>query len=413
MDRPHHNGATEEREVDGRGAGRTLRIAHVLPHVGSAQGGPVLALAALSSCQSRRGHDVSIFASTLEQDGPPVDLTQGVELVQEPASRAFGFRRCPALGERLLGFARHCDVVHSHLLWTDCHRLAARVSRECRVPHVIAPCGTLDRLALEHRAIKKWPIATWFQKRALREAACLNAKSEQELKAFRAYGLTNPIAMIPNPVDYSGASPARSVDSLRRRHGLSRDKSRVLFLGRIHPVKGLERLIQAWAQVGEFHGSWELVVAGPDDDGYRHRIEEQIVESGLQETVRFTGMLDRQYKWAAITDSELLVLPSDFENFGVSAAEAMAAARPIVATTGTPWRRVVDAGAGWWVEKNPAAIAQALREAMSMAPEARREMGRAGVGLVREYTPEAIADAWDEVYAWVRGQGRKPGCIVD
>ena len=98
----------------------------------------MLALAKLTAQQVARGHRVTVVASTLEQDGPPVELADGVELVTEPARRALGFRRCPGLEGRLPALAADSDVLHSHLLWTDCHRLSARAVRTAGIPHVIA-----------------------------------------------------------------------------------------------------------------------------------------------------------------------------------------------------------------------------------------------------------------------------------
>ena len=397
----------------GSPASAPLRIAHVVPHIGSAQGGPVLALARLTAQQVACGHVVSVVATPLEQDGPTVDLAEGVELITEPATKAFGFRRCPALEPRLSELAARCDVLHSHLLWTDCHRQSARVVRTAGIPHVISPCGTLDDQALRHRGFKKWPAALWFQNRALREAACVNAKSQQEVQAIRDHGLRNPVAQISNPIDYPGPPPAAEVDDFCRRHDLRPDRSRVLFLGRLDPIKGLDRLVRAWARIEEFHTGWELVIAGPDGAGYRKRIEGLVRSSGLEQSVRFTGMLYTEDKWRAIAASELLVLPSDFENFGVVAAEAMSAGRPVITSSGTPWRHVVEARAGWWVEKTPQAIADALREAIRLPAEERRAMGARAVALTRDFTKLAIADAWDSVYRWLLRQGDKPDCILD
>ena len=390
-----------------------LRIVHVLPHVGSAQGGPVVALAMLAAQQVARGYRVTIVASTLEQDGPPPAFAAGIELVTEPASRTFGFRRCPALEPKLAALASEADILHSHLLWTDCHRQAARVVRTAGIPHVISPCGTLDDEALRHRGFKKWPVALWFQNRALREAACLNAQSQREAESIRAHGLRNPVAQIGNVIDWPGPIAENELEAFRERHALKAGKSRVLFLGRLNPVKGLDRLVRAWAQLGEFHSGWELVLAGPDEAGYRRQIEETVRSSGLEQSVRFTGMLEVHDKWCAIAVSELLVMPSDYENFGISAAEAMSAGRPVVTSSGTPWRHVVDAGAGWWVEKTSQAVAGALREALSLAVEERRAMGARAVALTRDYAPQGIAETWDRVYRWLLRQGDKPDCILD
>jgi len=390
-----------------------LRIVHVLPHVGSAQGGPVVALAMLATQQVAGGHFVTVVASTLEQDGPPAAMGAGVELITEPASRAFGFRRCPALEPKLAALAGEADILHSHLLWADCHRQAARAVRTAGIPQVISPCGTLDEEALRHHGFKKWPAALWFQNRALREAACLNAQSQREVESIRAHGLRNPVALIGNAIDWPGAAAESELAAFRERYALKPGKSRVLFLGRLNPIKGLDRLVRAWAQLGEFHEDWELLIAGPDETGYGSRIEELARSAGLGQSVRFTGMLEVEDKWLAIAASELLVMPSDYENFGVSAAEAMSAGRPVLTSNGTPWRHAAEAGAGWSVERTPQAVAEALREALSLPAEERRAMGARAAELTRVYSPQVIAETWDSVYRWLLRQGDKPDCILD
>ena len=140
----------------------------------------------------------------------------------------------------------------------------------------------------------------------------------------------------------------------RRSHQLPDNRKIVLFLGRLHPVKGLPRLLRAWARIQtEKAGSqeeWILVLAGPDEGGHRRELESLVAGLGCQRSAMFVGELNDEQKWAALTAAELFVMPSDFENFGNAIVEAMSCAVPVITTTGTPWKELGATGAGWCIE---------------------------------------------------------------
>ncbi|MFO0941590.1 MAG: glycosyltransferase [Pirellulales bacterium] len=121
-------------------------------------------------------------------------------------------------------------------------------------------------------------------------------------------------------------------------------------------------LIEAWklAAVGD---AWELVIAGPDEKGFKRTVQQKIEANGLSSSVSFTGPLDDQAKWQAYRNAELFVLPSFNENFGIVIAEAMAAELPVLTTTGTPWRCLQENEMGWWVNPTPEKLSLALAAA--------------------------------------------------
>src|ERR1035437_5916037 len=153
------------------GAPMPLRIAHVIPYLGAAQGGTVFNLAACADAQVRAGCHVVVFTAIDPADGPQLELARGIELVRDSTSGWGGYRRCQILWEH----AREgsYDLIHSHGLWTDANRMAMALARSRRLPHVLTPCGMLAPGALRRRWWKKIIIRLWFQTRALREAKCL------------------------------------------------------------------------------------------------------------------------------------------------------------------------------------------------------------------------------------------------
>src|ERR1035441_1056980 len=210
-------------------------------------------MAAYVGLLAEAGYPVTVFSVAKGADGESVRLDARVRHVKEPATRWVGFRRSSALWQQAQ--AAQIDLVHSHGLWTDVNRLAADIARRRSLPHLLAPCGMLAPGALRRHWWKKVPVRFWFQDRALREARCLHAKSHKEYEDIRRFGLRNPMAIIPNPI---AGPPEPEIRGQRSEVGSQRSvvsgpwsvgpgSRTALFLGRLHPVKGLPRLLRAWA----------------------------------------------------------------------------------------------------------------------------------------------------------------------
>jgi glycosyltransferase involved in cell wall biosynthesis len=256
----------------------------------------------------------------------------------------------------------------------------------------------------------------------LETAQALHATSAEEARAIRAAGLTQPIAVIPNGVELpmfeegggeredwrSDFQPLSSavchLPSIRKPRTL-------LFVGRIHPNKGLRDLVKAWAQVRP--AGWRVVIAGQDEAGHVGELRWQIEELGLESSFEFVGPVDGAAKWELCRAADVFALPSYSENFGVAVAEALACGVPVIATRGTPWEDLVVHRCGWWTNIGCEPLAQALRDAVSRTDEERREMGRRGRRLVeKNYSWPRIAAQMRAVYRWMLGQGAKPDCVV-
>jgi glycosyltransferase involved in cell wall biosynthesis len=109
--------------------------------------------------------------------------------------------------------------------------------------------------------------------------------------------------------------------------------------------------------------------------------------------------------------ADLFVMPSDFENFGMSIVEALLVAKPVITTNGTPWQSLAEQGAGWWVERTADALRAALIEAMTLTDEVRQSMGRRGCGMVADYSPAIVGSQLISLYRWLLKQGEKPNFV--
>ena len=371
-------------------------------------GGPVSALAMITRGLARRGHQVAVYHVAIPGDGERAEFDPAVKVVSAPGRKCLGYRTSPDLFRLIEQDAAKFHLVHSHSLWTGINREAARLSRARSLPHVISTHGTLAARALRHRGWKKLPIGLWFQHRALRAATCLHATAPKELAEIRAFGLRTPVAIVPMPVEILPLPVEQDRAGLLRSLGLDEDRKSVLFLGRLHPVNGLERLVRVWARTSRSHPDWRLVLAGPDEDGFRARLERLIAVAGLGNSVRLVGPVNAVQKAALFANARLLVMPSDSESFGMAIAEALAHGLPVLTTTGTPWSNLPGANAGWWVAPTEEALAATLSEALALPDVTLRAMGARGATLARSYSLEIVCARFEELYRWVLGEGALP-----
>jgi glycosyltransferase involved in cell wall biosynthesis len=272
----------------------------------------------------------------------------------------------------------------------------------------------LDPVYLRRSRLTKCAARVLYENRNLRSAACLHALASHEADAIRACRLDNPVAVIPNGID------VRSFENLPCRHAAShtwprlRGKKTILFLGRIHPVKGLVNLIQAWGHIAARFKDWHLVISGPDCEGHMATVQDQVCTRYLTEKVTFTGPAYGSAKLALLAAADVFVLPSISEGFSISTLEAMASRVPVLMTTRSGLVELQTAGAGRLIETSPESIAEGLDYMLSLSDRQRVEMGWRGNRLVAEkYSRTIVAQQMLSVYRWILGQGEKPACVID
>jgi glycosyltransferase involved in cell wall biosynthesis len=242
-----------------------------------------------------------------------------------------------------------------------------------------------------------------MQGRVLRQAACLHATSDQEYNEIRLAGLENPVSVIPNGIDVPKLDSPLDFDRCGRR--------RVLSLGRIHPKKGLDRLLCAWALVEAEFPDWELKIVGPVEGDHDKELSRLRTELGLCR-VAIDGPIYGSAKFALYAGSDLFVLPTLNENFGLTVAEALACGVPVITTKGAPWQGLNSEGCGWWVDHPAEAIAAALAEAMTMPQTALQAMGRSGrTWMERDFSWTPIAREMLAVYQWLTYGGERPRTV--
>ena len=297
------------------------------------------------------------------------------------------------------------SLVHQHGIWAQLPVAAGRFASKRNLPLMISPHGMLEAWALAHHGWRKRVAMALYQHRNLRSADVLHATSPAEARRFRELGLAQPIARISLGIDPIPEAP-RDPEAV----AAPKEKRQLLFLSRIHPKKGLELLLDAWAEI-EAEG-WELVIAGNDDGGHQPALEARARDRRIESRVRFAGPLYGVDKDTTFRRADAFILPSFSENFGIVVPEAMQYGLPVITTTGTPWEVLEPEKCGWQVEATGEAIRSALESLIALTDEARQAMGQRGRAVVeRDHRWEVIAEKYGEVYRWMAGEGSRPDCV--
>ena len=292
------------------------------------------------------------------------------------------------------------EVTDVQGLWTWPSAVNLRHHLRHGVPYLVTPRGMLDPWARRNSARKKAIVNALFEGRHLRNAFCLRATAEMEAEHFRRMGLRNPIAIVPNSVE---------IPPLEQRR--ERPRRQVLLLSRIHPKKGIALLLRVWSRLEGGHPDWDLIIAGPDENGHTREMQQFARRLGLTR-VAFPGPVFGSEKQRLYRDSDLFVLPTHAENFGLVIAEALAQEVPVITTHNAPWQGLETEGCGWWLPLDEDRLASAMAEAMALPSARRHEIGRRGrVWVQRDFGSKAVVENMRSVYIWVARGGARPSCI--
>lgn len=377
-----------------------MRIAHITAGLAPERGGPTSVVKGLAKAQAALGHDVHIYAPTIHSIDVRPLIDSGVQVHLFPqhilASLWPGF--APTLGRALQYSASRFEIIHIHELWHYPHFAAYRAAKRCGIPYVITIHGNLEPWARNHKKWKKTIALGLFQRKILKEASAIYALSEAEAQHLYPYAGNASIAYISNGIDFLEYNTLPSPDKLFDRFPELKGKKIILFLGRFHHIKGLDVLVQAFAEVVRKHAFAHLLLAGPDIGGYRRKIQLLAEEVGIANHITFPGLLTDDMKLAAFAAATLFVLPSRSEGRAVAVIEAMAAGLPVIITPGNHFPEVTSAEAGIKAELTPDNLATAIN-CLIESPEYARQMGRNGRELVMQhFTWQQIAKETDVLY---------------
>jgi poly(glycerol-phosphate) alpha-glucosyltransferase len=402
------------------------RIACVIDTISRKAGGLNASVQGLMSTMQRQGDEVRIFSVADELTQADRGHWSDFELYVAPSigTRKYGY--APTLDFEIEAYKP--DIVHSHGLWNYSSVAGMNWWRRTGGPVIIHPHGMLDPWALKNSRWRKRLVMMLYERRNLQQAACIRALCLSEMESVRALGLKNPVCVIPNGIDLPKLD---SADPGALRPG----RKLLLYLGRLHPKKGLELLIQAWGQRRQSQrlADWTLVIAGWDQGGHEDELKrlatklglawsdllelpdtETSLQAGLENppSLVFVGPAFGLNKERLYRASDAFVLPSFSEGLPMVLLEAWSYGKPVLMTPMCNIPEGFASDAAIQIEPGVEAIGGGLETLAGLSDAARYAMGARGRGLVEtQFAWDRVARRMREVNFWLVHQGSRPDSV--
>ncbi len=378
-----------------------------ISHLDPVYGGVSAVVPQLAASLAREGFRSEIASFSPSDETYALEQYAGAEpelaAAHWTASRSAWLRQ----GKLRAYFRRRMEVVdgvHIHGLWETHTSVAAHGARALNKPYILSAHGMLESWALANKRLKKKIYSAIVERRNIEHAACLHALTQAEAEDYRRFGSRRPIAVIPNgislPASVNGALFLEHFPELK-------GKRIILYLGRLHFKKGVDILIEAWAELAGRFPEAVLVMAGPDCEGTRVSLELSIVQRGLSGRVVFTGMLAPAMKWSALANAHCFTLPSYSEGLSVAVLEALGMGVPVIISDRCNLPEVQQYNAGWQIRATADELTEALQEMLRNEPAANAERGSRGRRLVHDrFSWPVVGRQMAELYSWVQGGAR-------
>jgi glycosyltransferase involved in cell wall biosynthesis len=378
-------------------------------------GGPIISVSSLAEKLISKGHQVTVFTtnSNLDQDldvdlGTPM-FVNGVEVLYfkrinfPNKSLPFlsylpnlsGYVYAPSMRKQLSERIKLADLVHTHLPFIYPTVIAAKFAREYQKPLFYHQRGVFDPQRLKFRSLKKSAYIRCVELPILQAATTLIALTDSEVTSYRALGVNTKCSVIPNGINVENYrfQPINPLPYITNQSNV------ILFLGRLHPIKGADVLLEAFASISNKFPNAILVLAGPDENGLEKKFRTKAEIAGLNERVIFTGMVSGEEKLDLLARADLFCLPSMGEGFSMAVLEALASKTAVLISHGCHFDEVSKAGCGVVSHPTTDDTACALAWLLSQ-PNKLRVMGELGYQFVREnYSLDTITNKMINVYS--------------
>ncbi|NEQ43705.1 MAG: glycosyltransferase [Leptolyngbya sp. SIOISBB] len=385
-----------------------LKILQIVPSISLVYGGPSQMVRGFSQALSATGAEVTILTtdSNGDVDEAPLDVPLGVP-VKEDNYTVYYFRCSPFrrykfsidLLRWLWDHAQDYDIAHVHALFSPVSSLAATVLRQQGIPYLMRPLGTLDPADLQKKKQFKKLYAAVLEHPNLAGAAAIHFTSEQEAQVSERFGTNTPGIVLPLGV--TPLPPTATEIDVYDRFAIPRDRPILLFMSRLDPKKGIDLLIPALETLQQEGLDFHLVMCGanPQDREYEQSVHRQVEESSLRSHATLTGYVAGDIKAALLQAADLFVLPSYYENFGISVAEAMLAGSPVVISNQVHiWDTIQKTESGWICECTVDSVTAQLRDALK-SPNERTQRGHNAQRCAKNYYSwDAIAERALSIY---------------
>jgi len=365
-----------------------MKVLQVIGGISPRYGG---SKALLGMCRELRklGVDTDIAATNTDGEGVlDVPLGSAVEVdgavvyhFSSPALSKYAFS--PSLSRWVAGRIKNYDLLHFHGIFL--HGFASTIpkARRLRVPYIVRPMGQLAKWSMRQGRLRKLTYLWLLGRRFLNGAAAIHYTADAEREEAEHFGIRAPGVIIPLGLEEDDSNLPRPA-AFREQHPQIDRRKIVLFMSRLHPVKGLELVIEALKSLSGGRDDFVLVIAGEGSRAYEEKLRHMVQSSGLSNRVIFAGFVDGETKRALLSDADIFVLPSHQENFGMAIVEAMAAGLPVIVSDQVNIHHEIrDAGAGLVSRLDSAELVPAMKRLLD-DDSLRRQMGELARNLVEE-----------------------------
>ncbi len=379
-------------------APRPLRILQYLCRFRTQDGGVPRAVIDLSEALAARGHDVTVLSR--QGDSLPPEWFRDVPGLPKVIDYGRGDSRRDRVGlsGSLNDHLKSADVVHLHGVWDQFEVSMAKECRRIGKPYIVTPHGMLDQWTIRHRGFKKRVFLALVGRRMLEGAAGVHCTSQEEARQSERWYPAGKSVVLPLLVNLSAFQTLPGPESAEQTIAMPAGPT-IVFLGRVHPIKRIEHLIDAAGQLARSLPSLRLVIAGSGDQSYTAKLSSRAERSGLTGRVRWLGHVDGTLKVSLLQAADVFVLPSSHENWGIALFEAMAAGAPVITTRGVNvWQEVEGSGGARIVNARCDGLAAAVEE-LIRAPDLSQGMGAKGrAWVMRNLRAEQVVREYEKAY---------------
>ena len=380
-------------------------------------GGLFEAQVALSAALRSRGCGVTAFGTSDQFSDQDKSRWGGMQALAFPAVSLAGFAWSASMRDAVMKSS--VDVLHLHTLWTYSSIIAQDWLRRNKKPYLVTPHGMLDDWAIRNSGIKKKIALQLFERKTLQRAACINAHTAKELEDVRRLGITTPVVVIPNGV---------VIPTLDEEYSKGSEKKKMLFIGRLHPKKGLPLLIDAWAEICQKmrREGWQLLIAGWDQNGHQQELVSRCNELGVRSEsldagdrgfvnigegvdVAFIGPVFGNAKHRLMQQVDAFVLSSLSEGLPIAVLEAWSYQVPTLITSRCNLPESAELQIAYVVEPTRQSLSEGLMQLIELPSKRLKEMGiRAREVAKDRYSWDNVAQQLAEVYEWASGTAVQP-----
>jgi len=395
---------------------KILHVNYIFPPKPNVADGITQVVHRQTKALAKKGHDVTVYASNaLDLHGKArIEIENSPAYIDRVKIRYFPYLLryntiffTPSIFYSVRDDIKKFDVIHIHDVRCLQCAIAAYHAGLFNIPIVFQPHGSFKSSSPSGRLRKlsRIFIDKLYAEKVFKKVSKMVALSYMEAEQYKAMGVPEEkIAIIPNGIDLSEYANLPAKGSFRKKFNMDEDEKIVLYLGRIHRIKGIGILVKAFADVVEKLNDVRLVVVGPDD-GYLGELKALIKALRIEDKVLITGPLYGEDKLEAYVDADVYVLPSRYETFPMGLLEAYACGKPVIASKIDGLKNLVKNGATGLLfdPRNIRELANSILYLVNNDYKA-REIGLRGKQFVKEnFTIEKVADKLEQLYRELNG----------